>query len=307
MSRADLLKWAPQKPTLIRPKQQPNLLLLLLAVIGSVLCSALMAGTIKPWAKLDWIDILGEGATCLACFLWLFFTVAKRPAGPVTNGLSLGFALLTFSFAMDVVDEFIHTEASWWGKPLESVTSPLAIFVLTGAAFGLYREQKVLQRQQQRREAHFRDHSAIDPVTDLYNAEYFRSTLAACIEDKNIPQILLVDLQSFDAINTAFGFSVGDQVLNRVGHTLVATMPEDSLVCRYAGDRFAIITKPQPWVPKLETVLGQLLSSAMTMALYQTIEQELACPVRVVQTQPRAQESADQAIARANRQLEAQK
>ena len=305
MSYVDLLKFAIAKPSLEKRTGYPRHLLFLFALITAAAVSGLNHGQVKSWAELNWIDIVGEGATCAAFILWLHFIIAKRPPGPVTLGLGIGFAALCFSFAMDFLDELVKLDNQWWGKAIEPVSAPLAMVILSFAMFGLYREQRILGRQQWRREANFRDHSAIDPTTDLYDANYFRSVLDTSLAAAEIPQVLLVDLMDFDRINQRYGFKTGDQVLNRVAHTLVATMPSDSLVCRYSGDRFAILTPAKPMAPELDSLLERLLSSAMTTALYQSTEGHFECPVRVISTEPHPKETADQALRRANALIEA--
>ena len=307
MSFMDLLGYSEAQPTLSAPRKQPRALLMMLVIFAAAGALAVDQGTPKNWADIDWVDVFGEGATSIIGLLWLHFTVAWRPAGPVTRLITWGFALLTFGFYLDALDELVRFNQTLWGQSFESLFIPAGIITLTLAAFGLHGEQKVLGRQQQRREAHYRNHQAIDRVTDLYNAEYCRQTLASGIDAKNPPTLWLIDLANFDAINRRFGFATGDEVLNRVANTLVATVPGDSLVCRYAGDRFTVLTHKPSLSLALEDSLSKLLSSAMTLALYDNIGEEIPCSVRVAITEPAVGENANQVLARANHILQAQK
>ena len=52
---------------------------------------------------------------------------------------------------------------------------------------------------------------------------------------------MLLDIDGFHLINREFGQSEGDRVLQAVGHMLLLNLRNDDLLCRYAGDRFALL------------------------------------------------------------------
>lgn len=307
MSFSDLLGFSAAKPTLKAAPKRQGIYGFMFLLFTLTLIAASHQGTWKAPAEITWVDVVGEGATWLAGLAWLYFVIAWRPAGPVTQWLSAGFALLCYGYFLDLLDEFIRFSNTLWGQSMESVVTPTAIVVLTTAALLLHQEQSVLRRQQQRREANFRDHQAIDPVTDLYNADYCRQTLASAIAADDPLALWLVDVEDFNAINQQYGFAAGDAVLNRIAATLIASVPVDSLVCRYAGDRFVALTRQRELALCLSKTLGDVLSGAMTLALFDTTGQQMHCAVRVASVTPAAGESADAVLARANRLLQAQK
>lgn len=307
MSFVDLFNVAPAKPSLSRPRPQHRVYAYLLLVFAMTLLAAVKQGEMKLLVEVDWVDVVGEGAAWIAALAWLHFTMAWRPPGPVTRWLVMGFALLSYGFYLDVLDEAVRFNNTLWGQSLESIFTPLAIAVLTVAALWLHDEQRILGRQQQRREAHFRDHQAIDRITDLYNADYCCQTLQDGIDSSQPPALWLIDVQDFDAINQRFGFAAGDAVLNRMANTLVATVPDDSLVCRYGGDRFAVLTQQRQLALSLEIQLSQLLSSAMTLAVFDLAGEEVNCRVRAVSIEAGSGESAEQVFQRANTMLQAKK
>ncbi|PSV40141.1 EAL domain-containing protein [Photobacterium sp. GB-210] len=55
--------------------------------------------------------------------------------------------------------------------------------------------------------------------------------------------ILFIDLDDFKAINDLYGHAVGDKLLKYIAETLLKHCSDDSLVCRYGGDEFAILLK----------------------------------------------------------------
>ncbi len=307
MSFADLFRLSSAKPSLSTPTRQPRLFALMVLAFAITAATAVQQGSVKTWAEVDWVDVVGEGATWLIGLVWLHFTMAWRPAGPVTSLIAWGFALLTFGFYLDALDEFVRFNNTLWGQTFESIFTPAGIATLTLAALALHSEQRILGRQQQRREAHYRNHQAIDRVTDLYNAEYCRQALDDGIQSGQAPTLWLIDLNNFDAINRRFGFATGDEVLNRVANTLVATVPGDSLVCRYAGDRFTVLTHKRCLSLALESSISRLLSSAMTLALFDSIGEEVPCSVRLAVVEPNSGEDANQVLHRANTLLQAQK
>lgn len=307
MSLVDLFSVTPAKPSLLTPRRQHRVYAYLLLVFALTMLAAVKQGEVKVLAEVDWFDVVGEGAVWIAALAWLHFTIAWRPPGPVTRWLVLGFSLLSYGFYLDVLDEAVRFNNTLWGQSLESIFTPAAIAVLTVAALFLHDEQRVLGRQQQRREAHFRDHQAIDTITDLYNADYCRQTLESGIEAGLPPTLWMIDVQNFDAINRRFGFATGDAVLNRIANTLVATVPRESLVCRYAGDRFAVLSQRRQLGLALDTTLSELLSHAMTLAVFDHARETIDCSVRAVSVEPVAGENAEQVLLRANSLLEAYK
>ncbi|HEX8406472.1 MAG TPA: diguanylate cyclase, partial [Duganella sp.] len=53
--------------------------------------------------------------------------------------------------------------------------------------------------------------------------------------------LVLLDIDGFHLINREFGQPEGDRVLQAVGHMLLLNLRNDDLLCRYAGDRFALL------------------------------------------------------------------
>lgn len=276
------------------------------ALLGLYLATGLLVavpGELKLWAEIDWLDVAGEGMVAAAALLWLYLALVWRPPGPVSYLLMAGFSLLSFGFFLDALDEVVRLGSGSWGRQLESVVTPLAVVMISCSLLSLSQEQRILRRQQCRREANYRDHRVIDPVTDLYDASYCQQALAAAMAEGQAMALWWIDLKGFDRINRQYGFAVGDAVLNRVASSLVAAAPSHSLVCRYAGDCFVVLSRGRAHSDSLQGTLSSLLQQTVGIALFQeTGEQpELAVRLRVIV--PLAGESAQAVLQRGGQWL----
>jgi diguanylate cyclase (GGDEF)-like protein len=52
--------------------------------------------------------------------------------------------------------------------------------------------------------------------------------------------LLYLDVDDLKAINTAFGYAVGDEVILRTGQLIRRSLMPDETACRLAGDRFVV-------------------------------------------------------------------
>ena len=57
--------------------------------------------------------------------------------------------------------------------------------------------------------------------------------------------LILLDVDHFKRVNDLYGHSAGDQLLQRVGETLVRTLPQSSYVARLGGDEFAALIRDE--------------------------------------------------------------
>ena len=83
-----------------------------------------------------------------------------------------------------------------------------------------------------------------DELTGLYNRLYLKHILFKMRKNPSKNYYgLMIDLNDFKGINDRFGHSMGDQALVDVAAVLRASLNDDSLAFRYAGDEFIIITR----------------------------------------------------------------
>lgn len=87
--------------------------------------------------------------------------------------------------------------------------------------------------------------STTDFMTGLYNHRYFMRTLRQEIERSrrhlNPICLLMLDVDDFKSYNDTFGHLEGDQALIEISRVLKENLRKLDVICRYAGDEFAII------------------------------------------------------------------
>ncbi len=83
----------------------------------------------------------------------------------------------------------------------------------------------------------------IDPLTELPWAAALRERAVNFLKDGREIAILFFDLDNFGLVNKQSGHVAGDRYIEAVAEALLATIdPSQDLLCRYAGDEFAILT-----------------------------------------------------------------
>jgi len=84
-----------------------------------------------------------------------------------------------------------------------------------------------------------------DSLTGLYNRRFFYTqitqSIARTARNGEALCILLIDLDSFKAINDKYGHSCGDQVLVDVANALKREMRDSDVVARFGGEEFVVL------------------------------------------------------------------
>lgn len=227
-------------------RQHQYKIALTLLLLCAAITLAFQLGEVKPWASIDWLDILGEGVVLLVVLCWLTLIVTSRPAGHITEWLYYGSLLLVCSFTLDLLDEFLrypaHLRTMSW---LESLPAPLGMLALTYGLVGWHREQRVINRQLQGRELFLRDHRLLDPLTQLYGLDYLYAVIKREIELHREQQqplsLLMLGIDHFSAFNRQHGIAAGDRYLVQLAELLSSQLRSSDVLCRYAGDRFVVL------------------------------------------------------------------
>ena len=216
--------------------------LLLISVLAVMsLLVTLWFGNAKEWLEIDWLDVVGEGGTGLALAVWMLLILGSRPAGRVTDWLTLGLGFLFLALWQDTLDEFIRLPGEqWWDQSLESITMPIGMVLLTAGLFLWHREQLVLNEHLRKREQLFREHHLSDDLMYLGRADFLHQQLQQ-FQHRQPAMLVLVELT--DAANWPrhLGITDADRLLRENAELLLMNLRRQDLVCRYAGARFAIV------------------------------------------------------------------
>ena len=89
---------------------------------------------------------------------------------------------------------------------------------------------------------HWQEKAHRDPLTGLYNREFFEHEVTTHLENNEISSgaIVFIDVNDFKTINDTLGHSVGDDVLCFVAKRLLGEFRHTDIVARYAGDEFVV-------------------------------------------------------------------
>lgn len=233
---------------------------LLAALLLACILLYALAGDVKTLSAVSWMDIAGEGGSAAFTACWLLLILSSRPRGRVTRLLVLGLGGIMLSMWADFMDEiFAIPSEQVWDHWMESLFMPLGMLVLTAGIYFWRQEQLALNEQMQKRERIFREHRGVDSVTQLAPAHYLRAQLA--LEQHRQPArataLILLDMDNFQDINRRHGHGEGDRLLQAISHLLLLNLRNSDLLCRYAGDRFAILL-PDTDAAMAEKIAGEL-------------------------------------------------
>lgn len=216
-------------------------------LVAGLLCSLVLlfaaTGAILPLAQWNWMDIASEGGTALLAAVWCLIVLGSRPDGRVTRLLAGGLACIMLGSWADCLDEAVDVDKRFlWDNALEALL-PLGMLVLTVGLYYWRQEQATLSDHMRKRERLFRSHRPFDRITQLADAAYLREQLRLEIrrDGGNGCVLVLFDIDGFHRINREHGHAEGDRVLQAVAHMLLLNLRNEDLLCRYAGDRFAVL------------------------------------------------------------------
>ena len=124
-----------------------------------------------------------------------------------------------------------------------STRSPTPLIVLGLAATSFAAGLFCWRRAQPKRGFNmFRDHRSFDHLTQVGDADYLTERLRGeYANGTGDCSLLMLDIDSFHLVNRDFGRREGDRVLQAVAQVLLLNLRSTDLLCRYAGDRFAIL------------------------------------------------------------------
>ena len=280
--------------------------LILLAFI-SLSCLELLLfssfGVLKPAEHWKPLDIAGEGGTALMATCWMAIVLGSRPAGRVTLLLALGLAAVALGAWADGLDEFFAVSSALrFDKWLESALTPLGMLLVTAGIMAWRSEQLQLSEHMQRRERLFREHRAFDRITQLADAHYLRQQMALERAAGQPGSLVLLELAGFQALQRTHGKREADRMLQAVTHQLLLNLRNHDLLCRYAGERLAVLLPGTPLL--VAERVARHLQQMVGLTHFHTGDGEARPSLRMLSACAELDDEPDAVLARLNRALE---
>jgi diguanylate cyclase (GGDEF)-like protein len=86
----------------------------------------------------------------------------------------------------------------------------------------------------------------MDSLTKVHNYKYLSSVLSDKVARKTPFSLIVTDLDRFKDVNDLHGHNIGNKVLQHFSEQLKKKSAASSMVCRFGGDEFCIITDGDP-------------------------------------------------------------
>ena len=84
----------------------------------------------------------------------------------------------------------------------------------------------------------------VDSLSGLYNRRYMDCVLSRIKRNSKAPLYgIMIDVNDFKKINDDYGHSKGDDAIHNIGRILYASIPDNGIAIRYAGDEFIILLR----------------------------------------------------------------
>lgn len=260
-------------------------------------------GLPKPSSAWKALDIVGEGGTALMSVCWMWIVLGSRPAGRVTLLLAAGLGAIALGAWADCLDEFFTiTSPLRFDKWLESAFTPLGMLLLTAGIVAWRKEQLTLTEHMQRRERLFREHRAFDRLTQLADAHYLHRQIAMERDAGRAGALVLLELAGLHTLQREHGKREADRMLQTVTHQVLLNLRNQDLLCRYAGERFAVLL-PGLSRPAAERV-ARHLASMVDATAFHTADGERRVPLALRTTCAEIDGDPDAVLAQLNRALE---
>ena len=113
-----------------------------------------------------------------------------------------------------------------------------------------------------------------DPLTGVYNTRFFHEVLnreaARSKRHRTTLSLLMIDVDSFKAVNDTYGHIVGDKLLVQIGQILNECVRATDLVFRCGGDEFGVIlpgTSSEGALHVAEKILERMQSGEVLKSL----------------------------------------
>lgn len=175
-----------------------------------------------------WLACLWSGGASSGFIEMYFFTVLYAAYFFRVRHAACQLALVTVLAASPAV----------YDTSLQGTQFPGHLFVLLAALWGMalgigYRKRSLLLAELKAREQ-----ALSDPLTGLHNLRSLRERAHTPTAGTGV---LIIDVDEFKSVNTAYGHTGADELLRNVGSELLELTDERDCVARIGGDEFAVL------------------------------------------------------------------
>ncbi|MFK5938671.1 MAG: GGDEF domain-containing protein [Sulfurimonas sp.] len=196
-------------------------------------------------------------------------------------------AILAFDIANEEYNSILNVV-----NPLNKIILIVSIFVLIVLIFNFI--QAFLYVKQIRK-------TNIDPLTHLYNRNYFKDAIVDM--DLHNCAIIMADIDYFKRVNDTYGHDAGDVVLQSVAKRLLSATRVFDTVIRYGGEEFLIILHN---IHDLETIneVCERILKVMSSQTIRVMDEDINVTLSLgVNTNPSSANSINGAIIKADTML----
>lgn len=166
----------------------------------------------------------------------------------------------TFLKVADALDKLLYFDTTLvFDTYIDSLVGEIETAKKRTEEYAKSLEDKVAERTKQ-----LEEQAKLDPLTNLYNQramqDAFKRELATAKRRRSKLSLIYLDIDCFKKINDEYGHIRGDEVLKHLGKTLLNTIREMDIPCRYGGDEFCIIL-PDCTIENAQEVSNRIIHS----------------------------------------------
>jgi len=205
------------------------------------------SGIFSPLPVLGPIVARSAGLAITLSYVASTGTVRVASAGPSLSQASSRTVRLSTDGHWIARISVVPSNASATVQGLGVLADLFVIVLLIALILSLFRSRKHALASVENKNQELLHHSLHDTLTGLPNRElvldWAQTMLEGAERDQEPVAALLIDLDSFNAINETYGHRFGDELLRSVAHRLLASLGPSDALGRMGGDEFVVLAE----------------------------------------------------------------
>ena len=159
---------------------------------------------------------------------------------------------------LDALDKILYFDITFvFDTYIDSLVGEVKIAKRRTEIYAKSLEEKVAERTKQ-----LEEQATLDPLTNIYNQramqDLLRRGLAIAKRRQTKLSLVYLDVDHFKDVNDKHGHIKGDEVLKTIGQSLLKSVRETDIPCRYGGDEFCLIL-PECDIDNAKTICGKII------------------------------------------------